>query len=112
MTQYDDSMKGVLFKNDQEGNEKRPQYKGNGEVGGAKVWISAWVRKSQAGKPYLSLAFELKDGESFGTAPVGSDVPIATDDFTAAPVVDDDDIPFKWDGPTFDTDQVKTHSNR
>ena len=96
--QYDNTDKGVLFKNDKEGNEKRPDYKGSINVGGVDYWLSAWIRTSKAGSKYMSLAVKPKDA---ARAPVQNDfdarypsepkapaVPVpAVDDF-------DDEIPF------------------
>jgi len=61
MKQYDNNNSGVLFKNDKEGNPKRPDYKGHGEIQGVEYWLSAWVKESQNGKKYMSLSFTLKD---------------------------------------------------
>lgn len=102
MADYDNSMRGVLFTNDKRTTENHPNYKGNGEVNGVEVWISAWVKKARnSGQSYLSISFENKEGQTVGVsvqaAPV--DVPIANDDFlppAAAPVAAaaEDDIPF------------------
>lgn len=96
--QYDNEMRGVLFKNDKAAeNPKAPQYKGQGQLNGVEVWISAWVQKSQRGQSYMSLQFELKEGQSWGTGQgsVEADVPIDTSDFgTQTSALPDDDIPF------------------
>lgn len=47
----------ALFKNDKKGNEKAPDYTGNGMVNGAIVKISAWVKDGKKGK-FLSLSFQ------------------------------------------------------
>lgn len=98
MPQYDNNMSGVLFKHDKQGNEKAPDYKGNCEINGVEMWISAWIRakKSDPSQKFMSLSFELKDGQSFqsGSTQVQSDVPIDTGDFGGGPAAGDDDIPF------------------
>jgi len=51
MTQYDNRNGFVLFKNDKEGNEARPDYTGllTDETG--KEWrIAAWIKDGQKGK--------------------------------------------------------------
>ena len=59
---YDNNMSGVLFKNDKEGNENRPDYKGKCEINGDEFWISAWVKTSKkSGKKFLSLSFQEKE---------------------------------------------------
>ena len=58
---YDNNMRGVLFKNDQKGNPKRPQYRGTIAVAGVDYNLSAWIRKSEkTGDSYMSLAVEEK----------------------------------------------------
>lgn len=89
--EFDNEMKGVLFKNEKKESDKHPDYKGNCQVNGVEMWLSAWIKKSKAGKPYMSLQFELKDGQSFATA----DVPINTTGLgEQASAIPDDDIPF------------------
>lgn len=91
--EYDNEMRGVLFKNDKKETDKHPDYKGQCQVNGVEMWLSAWVKRSQKdNKPYMSLQFELKEGQTFATA----DVPINTSDFggQTTAIADDDDIPF------------------
>ena len=91
MPEYDNSMRGVLFRNDKASeNPNAPAYKGNGEVNGVEVWISAWVKKSAKGVSYMSLSFENKEGQLVGvTTQAAADVPIDT-----SGLGDDDSIPF------------------
>jgi|LWDU01.1.fsa_nt_gi uncharacterized protein (DUF736 family) len=54
--EYDNTNTGVLFKNNKEGNEKRPDYTGSMELeGGKKMKLAAWVRESQKGQKFLSV---------------------------------------------------------
>jgi hypothetical protein len=63
---FDDSNRGVLFTNDKDGNEARPDYTGNlainpddYEVDGdglIRVRLAAWLKESKAGDPYLSIS--------------------------------------------------------
>lgn len=87
MSEYDNNNSGALFKNDKEGNEKRPDYKGKSEVGGVEYYVSAWIRQSKGGKTYMSLKYE----------PVNADrAPAAAPAADAAPAAafDDQDVPF------------------
>jgi len=62
MPEYDNSNSGVLFKNDKDGNEKRPDYKGSINVGGVEFWLSAWIRTPNAGgAKFMSLSVQPKD---------------------------------------------------
>ncbi len=73
-----------LFKNDKEGNDKRPDYKGDGmDLDGNPIKVSAWLREGKKGK-YLSCKFEAKEER----APKPAGKPAASDDFDA------DSIPF------------------
>lgn len=63
MAQYDNNNSGVLFKNDRKESDRQPDYKGNAEVNGVQYWISAWVKESQNGNKFMSLAFSVKEAE-------------------------------------------------
>jgi hypothetical protein len=61
MAEYDNTNRGVMFKNDQCGNPKRPQYRGSLNVDGTDYNLSAWVRESKKdGSKFLSLTVEPK----------------------------------------------------
>lgn len=60
MTTYDNTNSGALFKNDKQGNEKRPDYNGSLNVNGQDFWISAWIKEGQKGK-FMSLSVKPKD---------------------------------------------------
>lgn len=61
MSEYDNTNRGVLFKNDQGGNPKRPQYRGSLNVGGTDYNISAWIKESRKdGSKFMSLSVEQK----------------------------------------------------
>lgn len=77
MSNYDNNLSGALFKNDKGDNPKRPDYRGECEIEGVQYWISAWIKESQKGTKFMSLAFQAKD-----EAPK-----LAADDF-------DQDLPF------------------
>ncbi len=54
----------TLFKNDKEGNEKRPDYTGTGlGLDGKRIKVSAWIKQGQKGK-FMSCRFqEMTRGE-------------------------------------------------
>lgn len=60
MADYDNTDRGVLFKNDKEGNAQRPDYKGNINVGGTEFWLSAWIKDGAKGK-FMSLSVQPKE---------------------------------------------------
>lgn len=58
--QYDNNLTGVMFVNDKQGNEKRPDWKGSLEIDGVHYWVSGWIRKSARGE-LISLKLEKKE---------------------------------------------------
>jgi hypothetical protein len=84
MTDYDNNMRGVLFKNDRKDSDRHPDYKGNAEVDGVHYWLSAWIKDGKSGK-FMSLAFTPKTD-------TGEQRPVRTPAHTETPF--DDMIPF------------------
>lgn len=86
--QYDNTNSGILARNDKQGNEKRPDYRGSLNVGGVEYWISGWLRDGKegsklAGQKYLSLKVEPKDApkqDAHNTAKANGYAPGETDD--------------------------------
>lgn len=60
MSDFDNTNRGALFRNDKQGNEKWPDYTGSLNVNGEEFWISAWLRESKKGQKYMSLSVESK----------------------------------------------------
>ena len=50
MSNYDNTNRGVLFKNDKKGNEKAPDYKGKVNIEGKDKDIAGWIREGKSGK--------------------------------------------------------------
>ena len=84
--QYDNNLSGVLFKNDKDGNEKRPDYKGSAEIEGVQYWVSAWIRDGAKGK-FMSMKYEAKEKQQSQQSQTPKPDPV--DDFD-----DGLDIPF------------------
>lgn len=82
--QYDNNLSGVLFKNEKDGNEKRPDYKGSAEIEGVQYWVSAWIRDGAKGK-FMSMKYEAKEKQQAQQSQTPKPAPV--DDF-------DDGIPF------------------
>jgi hypothetical protein len=51
---------GSLFVNDKEGNEKRPDRRGELNIGGTIYRLSGWIKQGSKG-PWLSLSAEPKE---------------------------------------------------
>lgn len=61
MSEYDNSMQGVLFKNDRRESDTHPHAKGSAQIAGVEYWVSAWTRKDKKGNRYQKLMFTAKE---------------------------------------------------
>jgi uncharacterized protein (DUF736 family) len=59
--EYDNTNRGVLFKNDKKETDNHPDYTGSLDVDGDEFFLSAWIKTSKAGKKFMSLSVKLKD---------------------------------------------------
>jgi hypothetical protein len=62
---YDNTNSGLLAKNDKQGNENRPDYRGSINVDGRDYWLSAWIKTGRdgtklSGQKYMSLSVQPK----------------------------------------------------
>ncbi len=91
MSDYDNTNRGSIWKNDKQETERHPDFKGAMDVEGVEYWVSAWKRKPDANPkaPALTFSFRVKEQQ-----PAAPEAPA---DAPAAPAQDnglDDDIPF------------------
>ena len=93
MSNYDNTNRGVLFKNDRKEKDTHPNMKGSINVEGVEYWVSAWTKEGQNGK-FISLSLTPK--EQTQTAEQVAQKAVPPQRQQAAPVVDDldDSIPF------------------
>ena len=49
---------GALFKNHRKEKDTHPDYRGTCNINGTELEISAWLKKSQKGEMFMSLAFQ------------------------------------------------------
>ena len=94
MSNYDNTNRGVLFKNDRKEKDTHPNMKGSINVEGVKYWVSAWTKEGQNGK-FISLSLTPKEQTKTAAQAVKQVAPPQRQQ-QAAPVVDDldDSIPF------------------
>ncbi len=85
MSDYDNTNRGSIWKNDKQETERHPDFTGSLDVEGVEYWVSAWKRKPDANPKAPALSFSIRAKEQQPAAPA------------AAPVQDngfDDSIPF------------------
>ena len=65
MSEYDNELRGALFKNKQKRPEKKDaDYRGNATVGGVEYWLDAWINEPKGGgDKYMSIRFKAKDAQ-------------------------------------------------
>lgn len=69
MSEYDNNLRGALFKNNKRTEERQPEYTGNCEIDGKEYWVSAWVRESKNGTKFFSMAYTPKEQNVVQSAP-------------------------------------------
>jgi hypothetical protein len=67
MTDFDNTNRGSIWKNDKKETEKHPDFTGSINVEGKEYWVSAWKRKPDANPkaPALSFSVTAKDANQF-----------------------------------------------
>lgn len=92
MSEYDNELRGALFKNkNMREGKKDPEYKGNATIGGVEYWVSAWLNTSKSGEKYMALKYQPKGADKYAPAQTQikpETVPADTDPFH------DDPLPF------------------
>lgn len=87
MTDFDNTNRGSLFKNEKKTEEKHPDMSGSINIEGVEYWISSWTKTSKAGTKFMSLSVRPKQEQS---------KPVVKAAKPTKPVLDDDlsDIPW------------------
>lgn len=67
---YDNTNKGVLFRNDRRETDSHPEFTGSINVGGQEFWLSAWVKTKKDGSgKFFSLSVKPKDAPKKASRP-------------------------------------------
>lgn len=61
MTDFDNTNRGALLRNNKKKTDKQPDYNGSLNVGGVDYWLSGWVKVSQNGNKFFSLSVQPKE---------------------------------------------------
>ena len=70
----------VLFPNDKEGNDSRPDFRGEGLYNGVSFEVSVWNNTSKAGRPYMKGQLQAPyNGGAGGGASQGADAAVSDD---------------------------------
>jgi hypothetical protein len=86
MTDYDNNLRGALFKNERKRPDKKdPDYTGTCQIAGVEFFIDSWINEAKTGAKYMALKFKMKGHR----AVVGEAPPPA-----AEPEPLNDEIPF------------------
>lgn len=93
MAQNQVAGRGALFKNDKQGNEKRPDYTGTLKIWEKEFFVSAWIQTSKNSVKYMGLVVNPKEsGSAAPAAQSAAPAQNAPEAASSAPI--DDDIPF------------------
>jgi hypothetical protein len=60
---FDETNRGVLFKNDNKSGDKDPDYSGSINFDGRDCWLSAWIKTAKTGRKFMSLSIKPKDAQ-------------------------------------------------
>jgi hypothetical protein len=59
--QYDNTNRGVLFKNEDKRDERDADYRGNVNIDGKEFWLDAWIKEAKKdGRKFMSLRVKPK----------------------------------------------------
>jgi hypothetical protein len=93
MSQYDNTDRGVLFKNDRKESDNHPDYKGSINVGGQEFWLSAWIKDGAKGK-FMSLSVKPKEDQQRQGTPQRQAPTRQAPSRSQSAAPDMDDVPF------------------
>lgn len=83
--QYDNNMRGRIYKNDYKKAPNQPDYRGECEIDGVVYEQALWIKFNPQNKPYFSVQYKIKEDRpkfaSAKSAPSMEEVKEEMDDF-------------------------------
>lgn len=77
--EYDNTNRGVLFRNDKKERDTHADYTGEANIDGQEFYANAWIRESKKGVKFFSISYKPKaprrDVFTPPQPPVSEDVP-------------------------------------
>lgn len=62
--EFDNTNRGALFVNERKDKDSHPDRTGTLNVEGVDYWISGWIKKSAAGKQFMSISITKKEQQT------------------------------------------------
>jgi hypothetical protein len=72
--QFDNELKGALFKNKDKESDTHPDYNGSCEIDGVGYFMDAWINEAKDGSKYMSVRFKAKNKQRGNTKPAAKTV--------------------------------------
>jgi uncharacterized protein (DUF736 family) len=89
MSEYDNTNRGILSRNDRKEQDSHPDFRGSINVDGKDYWLSGWIKERKDGSGrFFSLTVKPKDNAAPAKATSANAAPSRHDDRL------DDEIPF------------------
>lgn len=83
---FDNTNRGVLFKNEDKQEDSHADYSGNINVDGQEFWLNAWIKRGkESGKAFMSLSVKPKQPSKGGGAAPKKGKALDADDIPFAP---------------------------
>lgn len=89
---YDPELSFALFKNDKGGNPKRPDYRGEAQIGGVVYKLAGWIKeKKGSGEKYIGGRLEPKQPKPKPVEDPANDEGFTSSSRPSSPPLDDDE---------------------
>lgn len=78
--EYDNTNRGVLFKNEEKLQDTHADYNGTINIDGDEYWLNAWIKEAKSGKKFMSLSVKRKEQQRAPKPPKDHAAPQPEDD--------------------------------